>query len=337
MFTLIASFVILFSLLFLGPVFYYLPKVIMSAVIIVAAYGLLEFEDIVFVWKMKGWKDMAVMLVTFVITLSISVEVGIMAGIAISILLLVKNITKLHLSVYGQIPGTSKFKDVEKYPEAKKIPDILIVGVHDALYFSNVQKAKDLIARIEKLGSHVIHPGADHIESSLKAVIFVTKNIPDLDVSAVQIIHEMKENYEHRKIFFCFVGLTDRYKEWFKEAGIFHRVTVEECVFNSIQEAVSYVQELEYIKSPTVNKFEEMESAESALIMRGTSTKDQFQSNIKKRLRLPGKYFREIRDQEIHTPRRASLSKQELPSIGTEDVKLVEIELDEEIKEDPPV
>jgi MFS superfamily sulfate permease-like transporter len=89
------------------------------------------------------------MTVTFSVTLFISVEVGIMAGIGISILLLIKNITKSHLTIFGNIPGTTRYKDTEKYPQAVKYTvsflhttinqqDILIVGINDALYFSNV-------------------------------------------------------------------------------------------------------------------------------------------------------------------------------------------------------
>lgn len=52
-FSLVAAFIVMLTILLLGPVFYFLPKVVMASVIIVAAIGLIELEDLAFLWKMK--------------------------------------------------------------------------------------------------------------------------------------------------------------------------------------------------------------------------------------------------------------------------------------------
>jgi len=291
------------------------------------------------------------MLTTFVITLFVSVEVGIMTGIGISVLILIKNITTSHLSIYGRIPGTNKYRDIEKNPEAIRLHDILIVGSNDALYFSNVQKVKDLLSRIEKLGSHVIHPGEDHIKVDVKAVILVCKNISDMDVSAIQVIHEMKENYEHRKIFFGFSQLPKKFIKLFIDAGIFR--TEEECVFSSIHEAVTYCEEHHNFNASDGNRYLQQEldyeMAESALIVRSTNTKvelpKKLQSNLKKKF-LSSRRFNELNDEHTAQPkivRRPSFSgSTELKSIQKQEPVLLEIPIepskgDEEITEDPPV
>lgn len=64
---------------------------------------------------------MAVMTLTFVITLFISVDLGIMAGLGVSILLVIKNTTTAHLGLMGVIPGTDKYRELDKYPEAQKL------------------------------------------------------------------------------------------------------------------------------------------------------------------------------------------------------------------------
>jgi MFS superfamily sulfate permease-like transporter len=53
LFSIIACILIMIAMLVLAPVFYYLPKVLMSGIIIVAAYGLIETEDLIFLWKMR--------------------------------------------------------------------------------------------------------------------------------------------------------------------------------------------------------------------------------------------------------------------------------------------
>ena len=52
-FALISAVLVLLTILFLGPLIYFLPRVTMSAIIMVAAYSLIEFHELVFLWKVK--------------------------------------------------------------------------------------------------------------------------------------------------------------------------------------------------------------------------------------------------------------------------------------------
>ena len=83
----ITGFIILLTILFFLPVFYWLPKCVMASIVLVAASGLLEFEDMVFMWKIRAWKDIGMMLLTFSITIFWSVEAGVLISIALSLVL----------------------------------------------------------------------------------------------------------------------------------------------------------------------------------------------------------------------------------------------------------
>eukprot|EP01119_Soliformovum_irregulare_P021838 TRINITY_DN7345_c0_g1_i2.p1 TRINITY_DN7345_c0_g1~~TRINITY_DN7345_c0_g1_i2.p1 ORF type:complete len:373 (+),score=133.47 TRINITY_DN7345_c0_g1_i2:1199-2317(+) len=334
MFTLIASCVILFTTLFLGPIFYFLPKVVMSAVIVVAAYGLLEFEDIVFVWRMKGWKDLAIMLLTFFITLFASVELGILVGLGISMLLLVKNNTRLHISLYGHIPGTTKYKKLDKHPEAQRIEDITILSLTDSLFFSNIQKAKDMISRIEKLGSHVIHPGEDLLTTELKGVVLIAKNISEMDVSAVQVIHEMVESYHARHIPFTFVELPDQFRKIFKEAGIFHHVPECDALFDNVHAAVDHIRQHSQESHGKVDTFQ-LEESEAGLVYRTTRAKQNMQKDMETKvltgLRLKKKA--EDNEEQLERPKRGRrpsiLEDVDTHSTPSSPVPLEEVHMDD--------
>lgn len=61
----INGFAILLASAYLLPVFYYLPKCVCSAVIVVSAFQLLEFHDLWFILRIKAWKDLAMLFGTF--------------------------------------------------------------------------------------------------------------------------------------------------------------------------------------------------------------------------------------------------------------------------------
>ena len=52
-FSFVSAIVVILTILFLGPVFYYLPRVCMSAIIITAAYSLVELHDFIFLWSIR--------------------------------------------------------------------------------------------------------------------------------------------------------------------------------------------------------------------------------------------------------------------------------------------
>lgn len=62
------------AILFMGPLFYYLPKVVLASIIIVAATGLLELDDVFFLWRVQAFKNLLLLIVTFVLTMIFGVE-----------------------------------------------------------------------------------------------------------------------------------------------------------------------------------------------------------------------------------------------------------------------
>jgi len=46
-------------------------------------------------------------------------------------------VTRPRTALLGNLPRTTLYRNIEQYPEAKKIPGVLIVRVDSAVYFSN--------------------------------------------------------------------------------------------------------------------------------------------------------------------------------------------------------
>jgi len=53
LFSLVASTMVLLTILFMGPVFYYLPRVVMNSILFVAASSLFEWDDLVFFYRVR--------------------------------------------------------------------------------------------------------------------------------------------------------------------------------------------------------------------------------------------------------------------------------------------
>ena len=85
---LISVVMVTITLLFLTPLFYFLPKTILAAIIIVAVFGLVSFKEASFLWRANNL-DFWLMISTFIATLFFGIEYGISVGVGLSFVVLI--------------------------------------------------------------------------------------------------------------------------------------------------------------------------------------------------------------------------------------------------------
>jgi len=101
---------------------------------------------------------------------------------------------------------------------------------------------KQMLARIERVGSKKAHPGDKRRGWVLHSIVIHTRNVPDMDASAIQVLHELMEKYKERNIFVCFVKLRDSLKKLFVRAGIIEHTEVDIRLFESTDEAITFCE-----------------------------------------------------------------------------------------------
>ncbi len=168
------------TLLFLTPLFHYLPNAILAAVIMVAVFGLIDLKYPRELWKNR--KDEFVLLVvTFSLTLGLGIVEGILLGVLFSLLLLVYRISKPHIAILGRIRGTDYFKNVNRFSEdIEEFPEFLMLRFDGQLFFGN----KDYFRK--ELEKHVRRKGPD-----LQFIILNAEAISYIDSSAVYMLRAL--------------------------------------------------------------------------------------------------------------------------------------------------
>ncbi|KAI8808677.1 sulfate transporter family-domain-containing protein [Cladochytrium replicatum] len=148
---------------------------ICSSIIFVAALKLIEAEDFHFIFELRAWGDMGLLLLTFLTTLFISIEAGTLISVGVSLLLVLKHCTKTRISIMGQTAivdhrrGTVKTKyraiptgsvalsDVEAHPDGSieepldAVQGTLIIRIEEGLFFGNTGQLLERLNRIEMM------------------------------------------------------------------------------------------------------------------------------------------------------------------------------------------
>ncbi len=220
---------ILITLMFLTPYFYYLPRAVLAAIIIVAVWGLIDWKEIQFLWSVK-LSDAILLLITFFATLLVGIEQGILIGIGASILAFIFQSTRPHYAILGQLPGTQFFRNVERFPQARTFPGIVILRIDASFYFANANFLRD---RLEKL---LYQP------QPLRAVILDCGSVNSLDSTALETLSDIIREFVENKVELLFANVKGPVRDVLRKSGLL-AVIGPQRVFLSVAEAVSCLME----------------------------------------------------------------------------------------------
>jgi len=228
---LVSSLVVGLTLLFLTPLFYYLPNAILASIIMVAVFGLIDLKYPLALWKNR--KDEFVLLVvTFLLTLLLGIKEGILLGVLFSLLLLVYRISMPHIAVLGRIRGTDYFMNVNRFSEdTEQFEAILILRFDGQLFFGNKDYFRtQLRKQIAKKGT------------GLKYIILNAEAINYIDSSAVFMLKALIQELRKEGYRFMLAGAIGPTRDILFSSGLIDDIG-EENLFVRTKEAFEHCQQ----------------------------------------------------------------------------------------------
>ena len=178
------------TVMFLTPLFYFLPQACLAAVIITAVYTLIDVATLRRMWAYdKG--DAIAWLTTFGAVLALGVEKGIMLGAIIALALHLWRTSHPHIAIVGRLGDSEHFRNVLRY-EVKTSPEVLAVRVDASLYFANAKYLENFLTQ------------AIADRSEIKSVLLVCSAINLIDASALEILESLIADFRSLGIQFYF-------------------------------------------------------------------------------------------------------------------------------------
>ncbi len=130
-----ASLVIL-TLVLLLPLFFRLPMATLSAVVIVAMYGLLDFGYLRRLLRIDRG-EFACAMAALLGVLLLGILQGVAVGVLLALAVLIRRVSRPGTAVLGRLPGTDSYRDIAIHPEAEALPGLLIFRFDAPIIFAN--------------------------------------------------------------------------------------------------------------------------------------------------------------------------------------------------------
>ncbi len=196
------------TLLFLTPLFFYIPIPALASIIIVATLSLLDIDELEYLFKTKPI-DAYIAIFTFLSVLLIGIQEGILMGIGASLVAVLYRSSRPNVAVLGHVQGSRTFRDMSKNPSATPIEEILILRFDTSLSFNNAEFIKDFI--IQK---------SEEKSKKIRAVVIDAKSINDLDTTAIDALQSVAETLSDWDIELHFGGLKTPAKKPLMRSGL---------------------------------------------------------------------------------------------------------------------
>lgn len=222
--TLISVSLVLLTLLVLAKAIAYLPKAILSSIIILSIVKLFDLKEMKHLWKTHR-SDFSLLLVTFICTLGLGIEPGVLCGVALSICYVLYRSSKPNISILDQIPGTHYYKNVDRYETVGALPDCLIIRFESQIYFANADYLRTELYRYVE----------DNPET--KYIIIDSSTISDIDSTGLHLLDNIDKDFSERGIELHLCGTIGVVRDALHLSGLMtepnkHHVTIHDAILS---------------------------------------------------------------------------------------------------------
>jgi SulP family sulfate permease len=228
--SMIAAILVILVLLFLTPLFYFLPNAVLAAVVVAAVIGLVDVKEARHFFHLKridGWT----LIATFAATLGLGSIQGILLGVVLSLLAFIRRSAYPQVVELGYLEKEDVFRNVQRFPDAKVYPGVILLRVDSSLYFANLEFVRDLLQR--KLAA----------KPEIRRVIIDLSSVNDIDAPAIDALEEIMSRYADQGIRFLFSGMKGPVRDLVARAG-WEEKYGEAFRYSSLQQALKSIQKI---------------------------------------------------------------------------------------------
>ncbi len=189
---LVAAAMGLITVVALTPLFTALPEAVLAAIIIYAVSHLMRWRQMrrfYAINPIEFWLG----IVALVGVLAIDVLPGLAIAVILSLAVVLYRSSRPYGSVLGQVPGEpGVYTDIQRHPENKSIPGLLIFRLNAPLYFANAslfyRRLKKLIGRSDPPTKSLIVDMVTTDELDITSIEMLEKLAAELDRSGIEIM-----------------------------------------------------------------------------------------------------------------------------------------------------
>ncbi len=191
----ISAGLVVLTLLYLTPVFYFLPKTVLAAIIIVAVFRLVNIKEAKFLWK-ANILDFWLLMSTFFSTLFFGIEYGILIGVSLSLIVLIYRTSRPNVVELGKVPDSDFYRNKNRFKEVILDNEVLVFRFDAQVFYANASYFRERLEyMVKKKGNE------------LKLIVLDAESINRVDSTGIEMLKQQVQFYKNKGITFYLAGV----------------------------------------------------------------------------------------------------------------------------------
>ncbi len=223
----VSSLIVVFALLFLTPLFTYIPRAALAALVISAVLFLFHPKEVFVLWKMNR-HDGIVAVTVFVLALLTKPDYALLIGVIISLMFFLWKTMHPRIVRVTKDPEHNMFLNADAHNKPS-CPQILQLRSDNAIYFANAEYTFEHI--LERLDEHT---------TPIKFLLLDFQGVGFIDITGVDGLRTLQGEVKQRKTELALTGVHIPVMEVLKSSGMIDELKAGHLIENE-GEAISYL------------------------------------------------------------------------------------------------
>lgn len=222
-----ASITLAICLLFLTGLLENLPKAVLAAVVLTAVAGLINFPELVRMWRVSRL-DFNAAFIALIAVLFLGILQGILLAALASVVMLLIRASRPHVAFLGRLPGTNDYVDTASHPESEPPANTISFRPESNLIYINAEQVLEAVLERVDMAK----------PAELKLVICDLSASPLLDLAGSGMLHKLHAELAARNIPLRIVGAHSRARDLLRadnledKVGSVERRSIDELLKN---------------------------------------------------------------------------------------------------------
>ncbi|XP_060268877.1 solute carrier family 26 member 10 isoform X3 [Ovis aries] len=239
--------VVLSVLLWLGPLFYYLPKAVLACINISSMRQMFfQMRELPQLWRISR-VDFAVWTVTWVAVVTLSVDLGLAVGVVFSMMTVVCRTQRVQCLALGLAEGTELYRPLRESHKLLQVPGLCILSYPAPLYFGTRGQFRRVLEWHLGLGEgskEAPKTGGppDAAAEPVRVVVLDCGGVTFADAAGAREVVQLASRCQDAGIHLLLAQCNASVLGTLTQAGLLDRVTPEQ-LFVSVQDAAAHALE----------------------------------------------------------------------------------------------
>ncbi|XP_024847244.1 solute carrier family 26 member 10 isoform X1 [Bos taurus] len=246
--------VVLSVLLWLGPLFYYLPKAVLACINISSMRQMFfQMRELPQLWRISR-VDFAVWMVTWVAVVTLSVDLGLAVGVVFSMMTVVCRTQRVQCLALGLAEGTELYRPLRESHKLLQVPGLCILSYPAPLYFGTRGQFHRVLEWHLGLGegrkeAPKTDGPPDAAAEPVRVVVLDCSGVTFADAAGAREVVQLASRCRDAGIHLLLAQCNASVLGTLTQAGLLDRVTPEQ-LFVSVQDAAAHALERLELNGP---------------------------------------------------------------------------------------